>query len=647
MPTLLLEIGCEELPAAACREAAAQLPELCHRYIGADPAALFVGPRRLALLVKDVPERTPDEERRGPAERIAFDERGQPTKAAEGFARGAGVAVEELERRDGHVWARIPGERLVDTLPQRLRQIPRGLAFSKSMVWEPDGMRFARPVRWLSAKLDAEPVGDLAGVSFGHRFSAGQLEIPQAEAYADVLRRAGVEPDARERRRQIVDALDAIGGWNDPGAVLEEVIYLVESPVVLEGRFDERYLELPERVVVAAMQAHQRYFPLGGARFAFVANGGDAGVVTAGNERVLESRLEDAAFTFERDVKQGIENLAARLGSITFVEGAGSFADKTARLRRLVEALGGGEVSLEAARLAKADQAAELVREFPDLEGYIGAEYARLAGYPEPVAAAVEEHYLPDAAGGPLPRTEAGRVLAAAEKIDNLTVGFVLGQRPTGSRDPYGLRRAAIGLCRLAFEATVPIDVHELSAIAFRELSSQGYAGTLEPPGDLVDFVSERLEGLLDCPVEFVRAARAAALHDLGGVGRLALALAALDDEQLGVLHTAYTRADRLAGRSEPDAAPSLREELLLEPAEIEVARTLQEVEPRIEAGLAELDVEAAISAATELGAPLDRFFDEVLVMADDRSVRANRLRLLLDVRDAVGLLGDFGQIPR
>ncbi len=237
------------------------------------------------------------------------------------------------------------------------------------------------------------------------------------------LRAAGVEPEQDERRRLILEGLDAIGGWRDPAGVIEEVVFLVESPIVLHGRFDERFLELPARVVETAMQSHQRYFPLEGARFAFVANGGDPEVVVAGNERVLEGRLEDAQFTFERDVAQGDRGAGGR-ARLDHVRRGRRDASPTRRrgCEELVGDLGGGEASREAARLAKADQAAELVREFPDLEGHIGAEYARLAGFPEGVCAAIEEHYLPDSADGPLPHTEPGRVLAVAEKVDNLAV---------------------------------------------------------------------------------------------------------------------------------------------------------------------------------------------------------------------------------
>jgi glycyl-tRNA synthetase beta chain len=428
--------------------------------------------------------------------------------------------------------------------------------------------------------------------------------------------------------------------------VLGEVVYLVESPVVLAGKFDERFLQLPERVVVTAMEAHQRYFPLGGNRFAFVANGGDAETVIAGNENVLEGRLEDAAFTFERDVARGIEGLLKELDSITFVAGAGSLAQKAERLVALVETLGGGEASQEAARLAKADQAAELVREFPDLEGHIGAEYARLAGYPEAVCAAIDEQYLPESAGGPLPETEAGRVLSAADKVDNLTVAFALGQEPTGSRDPYGLRRAAIGLCRLALEANLGLDVRALVAHDNELLAAQA-ADVKEEPSEVADFVEERLEGLLDVPVEFVRAARLGGVAELGAIARLAQTLAdAASSEEFERAYVAYDRSNRLAGKAD-GAAPVLDVRLATDEAEIALIEALAGVSPKIEAALQARDFDAALAAAAELGQPIDRFFDEVLVMAEDKQVRANRLRLLLDVRDAVGALGDLSQIPR
>ena len=643
LPSLLFEIGCEELPASACREAEAQLRERWLPELG--EGSVYVGPRRLALLVPEVAEREADRWVQGPPEQLR-------EKAAAGFARKQGVSEDELQVRDGFLGVVVAGRPISEALPERLAAIVDGLAFGKSMIWEHGGARFSRPVRWLCAKLDKTTLKvEVAGLqashlTYGHRFTGGEVEVPRADEYLEVLRAAGVEPEQEERRRQILDGLGAIGGWRDPAGVIEEVVFLVESPTVLEGRFDDRFLELPRRVVETAMQSHQRYFPLEGPRFAFVANGGDPEVVVAGNERVLEGRLADAHFTFERDVDKGIEALAGELGAITFVAGAGSFADKAERLQALVREQGGGEASSEAARLAKADQAAELVREFPDLEGHIGAEYARLAGFPEGVCAAIEEQYLPDSADGPLPHTEPGRVLAAAERIDNLTVAFALGQRPTGSRDPFGLRRAAIGLCRIAVEGGLQIDV---AAMVRRDLALlvEQEADVRDDPADVADFVFERLEGVLDIPVEFVRAARAGGVAELGALADLARTLAAeASSEEFERAYVAFDRANRLAGRAD-GAAGTLDPALASDEAERALIEALAQASPRIDTAVAERDFRGALAAAAELGPPVDRFFDEVLVMSEDERVRANRLRLLLDVRDAVGTLGDLSQIPR
>jgi glycyl-tRNA synthetase beta chain len=620
MPTLLFEIGCEELPASAVRAGIAQLPQLVELHFGVTPARVYATPRRLAARVEGLPDSTPDQWVKGPPVELR-------EKAAPGFAKRHGVAVDELEERDGFLGVSAAGKPLAEVLPERLEAVVRGLSFPKTMRWDVSGFRYPRPIRWRLALLDTEAVAGHGTVTYGHRFTSGPVEIAAPDDYEPALRAADVEPDPAEREGRIRAGLDAFGGWSDPLGKLAEVVHLVEWPRVQEGTFDERFLGLPERVVVTAMQSHQRYFPLGGNRFAFVANGGDPDVVREGNERVLEGRLEDASFTFERDVKRGMDELLRELPKITFFAEAGSFADKTGRLVKLVGELGGGEATREAARLAKADQAAELVREFPDLEGYIGAEYARLAGYPEAVAKAIEEQYLPDAASGPLPETEGGKILAAAEKIDNLRVSFELGHRATGSRDPYGLRRAAIGLLRLASEGGLAID----RAAAF-------------PDEELRDFVEERLENLLDVPVEFVRAARKSGARELGAVAALARFLAALEDERLEPVHTVFTRASRIAGsqgngRVDPG--------LLVEEAELQLARAVESEEARIAREVEQGDFDSAWEAAAGLAPVVERFFDEVLVMAEDAAIRTNRLRLLSELRDAVGALGDLSEIPR
>jgi glycyl-tRNA synthetase beta chain len=585
------------------------------------PAEVWVGPRRLAVLVHGLPERTPDTWLKGPP--VALRDR-----AAAGFARRHGVEPDALEERDGFLGVAVPGRPLREVLPERLAEVVRGVQFWKSMRWGPD-LRFSRPVRRLCARLGEETVPVAldgiasGGTSFGHRFTHGDVPIPSPDAYLEALRGAGVEPDQRERRRQIEAALTEHGEWSDPLGKLDEVVHLVERPFVLDTNFDERFLRLPRRVVETAMQSHQRYFPLAGNRFAVVANGGDPGTILPGYRAVLENRLDDAAFVFDRDVGKGIEALAGELGSITFVHGGGSFADKAERLADLVARLGGGPDAVEAARLAKADQAAELVREFADLEGAIGAEYARLAGLGEEVAVAIEDHYLPDGADATLPRTEAGRLVAAADKLDNLTVIFGLGRRPTGSSDPFALRRSAIGLCRLADEGgvTVPRDLM---------------------PDDVREFVEERLEGLLDVPVELVRAARRSAMTHLGGVAALARALAALDPATLASVHEVFTRAQRIAAGAAPGPVDPERVE---EQAERDLAFALEQARPGI-AAARDGDFDTAFDAVAALAPVVERFFEDVLVMAEDEAVRENRLRLLLAVRDDVGALGDFSQIP-
>jgi glycyl-tRNA synthetase beta chain len=620
MRHLLFEIGAEELPAAACIEAALQLPELSREHLGVTPTELFIGPRRLAFPAL-VPERTQDEWVKGPPENLR-------DRAAAGFAKRYGVSVDDLAVRDGFLGLEVPGRPVEEVLPERLAAIVTGLQFTKSMTWGA-GFRFARPVRWLCAKLDETTIEvPLEGVpsggsSYGHRAThPGPVEVPSADSYLDALRAAGVEPDRAVRYERIVAGLDALGTWSDPLGKLDEVVYLVEKADVLAGSFDERFLRLPERVVVTTMQSHQRYFPLGGNRFAFVANGGDPDIVRAGNEFVLSGRLEDAEFTFARDVAIGIDGLAERTKAITFFTGGGTFADKAERLAVLVRELGGDDSAVQAAKLAKADQAAELVREFSDLEGHIGATYARLAGYDDEVVQAIDEQYLPDSAGGPLPRSPGGAALAAADKLDTLRVAFGLGKRPTGSRDPFGLRRAAIGLCRLATEGGVRIERSLL-------------------PDDVRDFVEERLEGLLDVPVEFVRAARASAVADLGGVARLAEGLnAEARSDEFAAVYEAYDRADRLAGKRD-DAADSVDASLFEHETERELAHAIAGLE------LDPDDLRTSLARAATVAPLVSRFFDDVMVVADDDAVRGNRLRLLLDLRDRLGRLGDLSQIPR
>jgi len=635
MPDLLVEIGCEELPAAACRQAEAQLPGLLDEAllkagIGSGERRFHVAPRRLAALALGLPaERAAERsEVRGPRAEA-------PEQALAGFARKHGLDPSGLEHRDGFVWAISDGAAtpVADLVPDLVRPLVEGIQFSKSMRWE--GGRFSRPIRWLVVKLDDQVVRmRLAGVAAGemtsgHRYEGGHGPLGTATSYLGDVRGLRVMADASERRAAIVAGLDAAGPWTDPAGKLDEVVYLVEWPVVLEGRFDPGYLELPERVVVTAMQSHQRYFPVRreGAdlepRFLFVANGGDPDVVRAGNEEVLVGRLDDARFAYRRDLERGIAGMADELGRVSFLGGAGSLADKVERLRPIVGRLCAGnglgdDVAATAARaaaLCKADLVSGLVSEFADLEGYAGSVYARAAGEDEAVCVAIEEHHRPSEAGGTLPASDAGAVLALADKADTVAVAFSRGLEPTGSRDPYGLRRAAAGIVAIALDRGYLIEP--------AALVGEGAIG----------FLLDRLEPILleeGVTVEEVRAARGSGAVEPVDVAARARALHAFAGPDRDGVRDAYNRCVRIAGEASPGDVDTA---LLQDAAERELAAAM--------AG-----PPATLAAAAALVPAVNRFFEDVLVMAPDEAVRANRLTLVANVAASLRTLADFGQLP-
>ena len=686
MPDLLIEIGVEELPAGACREALDQAPRLVAaalesaRLGGGAPQA-WVSPRRIAARVPGVAAERPGrrERRRGPGAAQAFDD-GRPTKAAEGFARGQGIDVEDLviAEDDGRrfVFAEIeePPAPAAELIPAVVEALVSGLRFGKAMRWgDGRGLRFSRPVRWIVALLGDEEVvfeafGILAGRrSQGHRFLGGPADIDDAGSYRDQLRRVGVIADHAERRAAIVEGLDAAAAaagceWRDPASKLDEVIYLVEWPSVLTGAIPERHLELPERVLVTAMQSHQRYFPLyepDGALhpgFLAVSNGDPAHAagITRGNEDVLEARLQDAAFSFEVDRAAGIEDLDARLDSIVFHQRLGSLAAKRDRLIAGVGALAAAagveaeatDHARDAARLAKVDQGAVLVAEFSDLEGYVGAEYARRAGHPEEVARAIAEQYLPAGPGSPLPASEASALLAAAEKIDNLVGAFLVDEIPTGSKDPYGLRRAAAGLVRIILDRDWPVDLRPLFAATADELRSQDADLALDDDAAfdaLEDFVAERLGHQLGAEGVGEDIVAAALGARLGGPAPAAAWARGLAAERSGsdftAAHTACTRLVKLGGDGPVDHADPVG------PDEGALVAALEAAEPAIAAARVGGDVPAALGAGATLGGAVDAFLTDVMVNADDPEARARRLALVRRAAAALGGVADFGQV--
>jgi len=635
VPDLLVELGCEELPAAACRQAEAQLPGLLEAGLAkaglaAAERRVHVAPRRLAAIALGLPVERPAErsEVRGPRADA-------PDQALRGFARKHGLDPAGLEQRDGFVWAISDGAptQVTDLVPDIVRGLAEGIQFSKSMRYE--GGRFSRPVRWLVVKLDDAVVPmrlfglESGETTYGHRYEGGHTRLGAAATYLADLRGVRAMAEASERRAAIVAGLDAAGPWADPGGKLEEVVHLVEWPVVLEGRFDAGYLELPDRVVITAMQSHQRYFPVRRAgaalepRFLFVANGGDPDIVRAGNEEVLLGRLDDAAFAHRRDLERGLEAMAAELGRVTFLEGSGSLADKVARLGPIVERLSAANAlgdpvraaAVRAAALCKADLVSGLVSEFADLEGYAGSVYARAAGEDEAVAVAIEEHHRPREAGGELPASAAGAVLALADKADTLAVAFGLGLEPTGSRDPFGLRRAAAGVAAIALARGYRIDPRELLG----ERAAAFVLDRLDPP--LLE------EGVT---VEEVRAARGSGAIEPVDVAAIARALHAFAGPQRDAVRDAYGRCVRIAGETPPGPVDPA---LLPEPAEQALADAIR-MPP------------ASLEAAAALVPAVNRFFDDVLVMDKDEGLRANRLTLVANVAAALRRLADFGRLP-
>jgi len=689
MPDLLIEIGCEELPSSACREAIAQAPalmdsSLADLQLAAGPAVAWVAPRRIAVFAEGVADRQGGGARsvRGPAASAAFDASGEPTKAAEGFARAQGVAVADLVVREDpdagrdFVWAEQAGDDapLADLVPEVARRVLEGLRFGKTMRWgDGRGLRFSRPVRWITAKAGPDTVEfEVAGIpgggtSMGHRFLGGPVQVASADSYRDDLRASFVIVDHHARREAILSGLDAAAAaagasWGDPAGKVEEVVHLVEWPSVITGRIADQHLALPERVLVTAMQSHQRYMPLhspDGAlvpAFLAVSNGDPAaaGVIIRGNEDVLDARLQDAAFSYQRDVAAGLEQLDSRLESIVFHARLGTLADKRDRLRAGVGDIaaaagvpsGAREVADEAAALAKVDLGAILVAEFSELQGFAASHYARLAGRSDAVADAIAEQYLPEGPDSPVPATAAGALLACAEKVDNLVGAFLIGEIPSGSKDPYGLRRAAAGLVRVALERgwdIIPAEVFRPAMARLRDQGADLEVSDADALAALDDFIADRLVhhlGREGVPQDAVRAAIAARPGGLAVTATWARALHAHRDEHALVrAGTGANRCRRIIAGSEHGLRGFTSAG---EPEEDALATALDAAERDIAGARADGDPAAAIAAAEALGAPVDRFFEAVMVNADDPAARDRRHALVRRAGEAYAQVADF-----
>jgi len=686
---LLLEVGAEEIPAGFLSRALVDLSRrvpalLDEARLGAERVQCMGTPRRLTVAVTGLPDRQPDvsEEVVGPPARVAFDADGKPTKAAVGFAKRNNVAVDELRREQ------VPGKKgdyvvctrkeqgraVAEVLPGLVSDMLRDLPWSKSMRWAFEPQAFVRPVHWIVCMLDDQvlPVG-LAGIAAGnttrgHRFLAADPIAVTADlsAYASALREAFVLVDPTARRDSVVAELKRLeretgAVVRDDDALLDEVVNLVEYPVAVCGSFDESFLEVPEEVVVSAMRSHQRYFAMEDAqgaitnRFATIAGTvtRDAEVVRHGNERVLAARLADAQFFFREDQKVSLEQWAARLDAVVFQSKLGSIGAKVARMANiaatLAERVGAdtGAVA-RAVALCKADLVTHMVGEFPDLQGIMGRHYARLAGEDDAVCAAITEHYLPRGAGDRLAESDVGAVVGVADRIDTIVGCFAAGLAPTGSADPYGLRRASLAVLAILSDRGWSVSLGELVDWAGAQVNEHTGVNVGDAQrAEVLEFFRVRLKGMLEqapLPADCVEAALTAGFEDVPDASARAQAVAQLRQRaDFEPLATAFKRIaniikdQKIEDSPDPDAFSESEERALWQ--------AFCEVKGRADELVGAGDYNGSLAVLAELKDPVDRFFDAVLVMHKDDKVRENRIALLGQINSTFTRIADFRRL--
>ncbi|MGI6125701.1 MAG: glycine--tRNA ligase subunit beta [Planifilum sp.] len=687
----LLEIGCEEIPARFVEDAVSQLKErvekwLWEKRIDHQGSHTYATPRRLALRIEGMAERQRDVEEvvRGPAKRIALKEDGKWGPAAEGFARKQGVSLDDLYfdeyKGEEYLFARRvqEGKPAAECLAEGLPEVLSSIHLPGAMRWGSGRARFIRPVRWLVCLFGTETIPFAwAGVTAGnrtrgHRFLGEEVELSSPAEYPEVLRSQWVIADVAERRQRILDQLRRLEvekGWRIPvdEGLLDEVTHLVEYPTVLAGSFDEKFLALPPAVLITTMREHQRYFPVKAEdgsllpHFVTVRNGDDVALeqVARGNQKVLKARLADARFFLEEDLKLPVDEAVSRLDQIVFHEKLGSVGEKVRRVRTLALAIADWlELDEEtvrkidrAARICKFDLSTQMVDEFPELEGIMGEEYARRAGEDPEVARAVFEHHLPRHAGDELPASVPGTVLALADKMDAQAAFLGIGIQPSGSQDPYGLRRRAAGLIQILLNRDWPaVTLGRLWEQALDLLEDKGLLTqpVEEVKKQLAEFFALRLRTVLQ--EESIRhdvadAVLAAGVDD----PRLTVEKARLlverlkEEEAFKPVVEAFNRTANLGRKGDPERAvdPSLMEE----EAERLLWDAYRRASDRFEAFLTKRDVPGMYQALAEMAPAIHRFFDEVFVMAEDEAVRANRLALLRRVTDLVKRFAHFDRL--
>ncbi|AVX20038.1 glycyl-tRNA synthetase beta chain [Carboxydocella sporoproducens DSM 16521] len=687
----LLEIGTEEIPAKFLPGAIKQLEELAQKALDKEKLTyeqirVWATPRRLVLNITGLPEKQADvtEEVKGPAKKAAFDAEGKPTKAVEGFARSQGVALADLLIKEvngvEYVFARkeIKGRSTAEVMTELAPTFISGLSFPKPMRWAHYDFRFARPIRWLLCLLDDQVLefkleNLVSGrLTYGHRvLGPGPFTVNHASEYRQLLLEKGyVMVDQEERRRQVWQQIQDLaareGGQVEEDAdLLEEIIYLLEYPTALCGSFEAEFLQLPDEVIITPMKEHQRYFPVRDQqgrllnKFITVRNGTAdyIEIVREGNEKVLRARLADARFFYEEDQKQPLAAYLPRLDKIVFQENLGTLGEKVQRIQNLTSYLAETlqvvaeekEIAARTARLAKADLVTSMVYEFPELQGIMGRYYARLSGEREEVAQAIFEHYLPRFAGDMLPASVAGAMVSIADKLDTIVGCFAVGIQPTGSQDPYALRRQALGICHILLQRGWHLDLP--AAI------NRAYAAIADKPGlkldrektvvEVMEFFRLRLRYILmedeGLAYDTVDAVLAAGYADLTAAAERARALAKVRQEaDFADVQTAFTRVVNLAKK---DEGGQVVKELLQEPAEQALLAAWQAFREESEELLRAGRYEEWFKRASQLRPVIDRFFTEVMVMAKEEDLRRARLALLRELAADLSAAADLSKL--
>ena len=678
---LLFEIGAEEIPAGFMPNILGQLKQLAETklndaHLPFESIATYGTPRRLALIVKGLADTSAEisERHKGPSASIAYDADGNATKAAIGFARGKGLDVADLVVEDGYIYAetKTAGVPAKDIVTDMLPQLITGLNFPKSMHWGNLDAKFVRPVRWLVALLDEEVIPvefatvKSGNVTRGHRFlGADEITIKNAASYVDTLKENFVMVDQDARRELISKQLHDIAAsknasivWDDD--LLEEINYLVEWPTALCGGFEESYLALPDAAIITPMKDHQRYFPLVDQdgkllpMFLTVRNGSDHSieVVQAGNERVLRARLDDAKFFFNEDRKKPLIDRQDGLTKIVFQEGLGNLADKTERLLKLGRVFGeecglheDAAVVLErATELAKTDLTTGMVTEFTELQGVMGKEYALLDGESPEVAEAIFEQYLPRFAGDVLPQTEAGKVLSIIDKVDNIVATFSRGLIPTGSQDPYALRRQTIGILNILLGSEWNISLRPIFK-ASMELLNVAADKQEELLNQVEEFFTLRLKNIFldrEVPhhvIDLLLSKNELSVADAEGLVNALLANRI--DENVELVQ-AYTRMYNLVKDVEYTGVNS---DLLKEDAEKALFEAASKASEASLAAWEANDYTAVVAVPATLVPAINKFFEDVMVMDKDEAIKANRLQLVRLAYSVMAIIGDISAL--